>query len=600
LPNEMVFYVGLLPLLLLPFAFYSKQKMLRNCLLTIFFASMMLMLSDNLPLVGRVFHYLLGGLARVPVRASFMWSFSIALLSALGLQEIIEHEKDLRVIFSKICNIYFRIFTYLLVIALPALIALMLSSAGSVKMPFLYFPMVNSFSLFLVTLLIYTVIIWFVLKKPKNVGVIILLVAFFVIDLFSFHMANSFIFLGNSPGAVLGGAGMQEVDAIKKANSFYRVKGLDLKAYANGLFTLGYGSFYGGFTYRPAMELYSLIKDDSSPIYDLMGVKYFYSDKGKLDDFRSSVTASSFMSDHRPYDAFDGNEQYEWVVDLNTAKSNNDWIDVRFRKTEIISKIEFLGRDNGLDKEVKSILLLFSNGSVQNVTLPSGVGWKVISIRPIKSDSLRFIVKSFDTSRGVNDSYGFREIKIYNTSNRQIDIGSPKFEKLGESNLFINNNAFPRAFITHSYKSFGDRNEMFNAISADEIGDQMRNTAFLYKTPFNVGDKESEISADKSQATIIAYRLDSVLIKASAFDDGILVLSDIWFPGWNAYIDGKKTQVFSAYNALRAVKVQKGDHVVIFKYEPWSFRLGSSVTLITLFSVFFYFISSRGKKCLIK
>jgi uncharacterized membrane protein YfhO len=59
-------------------------------------------------------------------------------------------------------------------------------------------------------------------------------------------------------------------------------------------------------------------------------------------------------------------------------------------------------------------------------------------------------------------------------------------------------------------------------------------------------------------------------------------LSEIYDPGWDAWIDGKKTDVHIADHALRAVAVPAGTHTVELHYTPPYLRLGLAITLGTL------------------
>jgi len=62
---------------------------------------------------------------------------------------------------------------------------------------------------------------------------------------------------------------------------------------------------------------------------------------------------------------------------------------------------------------------------------------------------------------------------------------------------------------------------------------------------------------------------------------GYLVLSDAYYPGWQASVDGQPAPVIPANLAFRAVLVPRGQHTVEFRYEPASFRVGATITLAT-------------------
>jgi uncharacterized membrane protein YfhO len=65
-------------------------------------------------------------------------------------------------------------------------------------------------------------------------------------------------------------------------------------------------------------------------------------------------------------------------------------------------------------------------------------------------------------------------------------------------------------------------------------------------------------------------------------NDGILMLSEIFYPGWRATVDGVETEIFRANYNLRSVFVATGVHRVEFRFDPPSYRYGGLVTLASL------------------
>ena len=62
--------------------------------------------------------------------------------------------------------------------------------------------------------------------------------------------------------------------------------------------------------------------------------------------------------------------------------------------------------------------------------------------------------------------------------------------------------------------------------------------------------------------------------------DGWLVLSDVWYPGWRVWIDGRPAPILRADYLFRAVEVSARDHQVVFSYRPLSFWLGLGLSLL--------------------
>ncbi len=72
---------------------------------------------------------------------------------------------------------------------------------------------------------------------------------------------------------------------------------------------------------------------------------------------------------------------------------------------------------------------------------------------------------------------------------------------------------------------------------------------------------------------------NEVLVEVNSISGVWLVLSDTWYPGWEACVDGERTQIYRANYLFRAVWVPAGEHLVKFYYSPPSFWLGATVSL---------------------
>jgi uncharacterized membrane protein YfhO len=62
---------------------------------------------------------------------------------------------------------------------------------------------------------------------------------------------------------------------------------------------------------------------------------------------------------------------------------------------------------------------------------------------------------------------------------------------------------------------------------------------------------------------------------------GFLVLSDVFYPGWTATVDGSETPIEKANGFARAVRVPPGEHSVVFEYSPRSLKAGLAISLIS-------------------
>jgi hypothetical protein len=88
-------------------------------------------------------------------------------------------------------------------------------------------------------------------------------------------------------------------------------------------------------------------------------------------------------------------------------------------------------------------------------------------------------------------------------------------------------------------------------------------------------------TADIGTGTIETTALGSELVRArvSLPVAGFLVVSDSWYPGWFASVDGMPADIVRTNGIVRGVYVPSGTHDVEMRYSPSSFRVGSRISL---------------------
>lgn len=153
-----------------------------------------------------------------------------------------------------------------------------------------------------------------------------------------------------------------------------------------------------------------------------------------------------------------------------------------------------------------------------------------------------------------------------------------QFRLLYEENgwkIFENLTSVPRVFMTENYAVYATAAE-FESQFFDRRFDPRKTVLLNHRPPFSSGD------STQGSARILSYNPNSVTVETSANSDQILVLTDAYYPGWVAVIDGQVAEILKANWTLRAVPVPKGDHTVKFLYKPESFSMGAKTTIISL------------------
>ena len=80
-------------------------------------------------------------------------------------------------------------------------------------------------------------------------------------------------------------------------------------------------------------------------------------------------------------------------------------------------------------------------------------------------------------------------------------------------------------------------------------------------------------------ARIVEYGSTDVVIRADLDQDGYLVLTDTFYPGWEASVDGQPVDIVRANYLSRAVRLEAGSHVIRFEFRPAVFRLGATLSV---------------------
>lgn len=88
---------------------------------------------------------------------------------------------------------------------------------------------------------------------------------------------------------------------------------------------------------------------------------------------------------------------------------------------------------------------------------------------------------------------------------------------------------------------------------------------------------------DAGQAKILSDENERIKISVDAKTDAILLMSDSFYPGWQAFIDGKKAKILRANVAFKAVEIPQGKHEVTFIYKAPGLILGMIISIISIF-----------------
>lgn len=135
--------------------------------------------------------------------------------------------------------------------------------------------------------------------------------------------------------------------------------------------------------------------------------------------------------------------------------------------------------------------------------------------------------------------------------------------------LYLNKLFMPRAFIVYKTKTIERDGDVLAFVKSDNFNPQ--NEAVVEENVPGAITKTTGLEAPH-EATITTYTDQLIIIKTKSSSDGILVLSDYFYPGWHCYLDGKDARIFKVNYILRATRLPKGEHEVKFKFSQSIYR----------------------------
>jgi hypothetical protein len=96
------------------------------------------------------------------------------------------------------------------------------------------------------------------------------------------------------------------------------------------------------------------------------------------------------------------------------------------------------------------------------------------------------------------------------------------------------------------------------------------------------GEYENADADTTAKVTLTAYQPNELAYDVSSAKGGVVVLSEIYYPGWTATLDGKDIAIGRADYVLRAVRVPQGQHKLVLKFDPQSLHTTETLAYAAL------------------
>ncbi|HEV2067940.1 MAG TPA: YfhO family protein [Thermomicrobiales bacterium] len=146
--------------------------------------------------------------------------------------------------------------------------------------------------------------------------------------------------------------------------------------------------------------------------------------------------------------------------------------------------------------------------------------------------------------------------------------------------IYENTDAFPRAWIVHDVRPNNDGEGLALLANGSVDG---RKVAFVDGPIPPVSQPKPSPATDSpgDLVEILEHGDDTMRARVTAPSQGLVVFSESYAEGWNAYVDGTQVDILRTNHALRGVPVSPGEHVIEMRYEPVELMVGVWTTAIT-------------------
>jgi len=148
----------------------------------------------------------------------------------------------------------------------------------------------------------------------------------------------------------------------------------------------------------------------------------------------------------------------------------------------------------------------------------------------------------------------------------------------------------PRAFVVGRVEMLHSRDDVFRSMRArliDYAGVALVSADDCPPGVFRELASPGRIAYELKE---IIYGCNKVTARIRSEAAGLLVLTDTYYPGWLASVNGQAVPLYRVNGTFRGVLIPAGESVVCMTYRPLSFLIGSCVSLTTLAGLILYFL----------
>ena len=616
--TEMIIYFGLVGISFLIFSVFVKNKH-KYLWLFILALSFLLVLGVHTPFY-KIMHYIpLYNKFRVPARNWYEFGFAFSILVGFGFDYFIKLKKKntkkiiiiILSLFSVVFSSYFVLKIFLNIDNSNRIISFLRLSGENLKFFMISLSITNYFIFIPLILMAAIISIFVVLLFKKNKVLYFLLILIIFCDLFYFTFFNK----GNSDIEYLSSRieNTENLDFLNNEKEIFRILPLtsnlsgiilsrnknihhDLESIAGyePVFLKNYNYFTGIYQSVARTTNWKELLDNNN-IISMLNTKYIIMKKpvdvdkylidlqkiyGDIDksvfieeqSIRSEYLNAKKISDNS-YMIYGRKSEPKMLKIPITINSNTDYfVSFKIRKNEELDNLIYFD--------------LFGNNydhAEQEFSL---------SQDDIKNDFI--LIKRIVNSGDVpNDTDIF--FRVFTNSGGEVEIDNlivseaityDNYELIYDKNEVIvleNKKVLPRFRFVKDIKGINEISEIRDILwERDIIYEKDRFDISKTVIVENLDFPERRFEVQDPEIKINKYKNNEINITTFNKDDGFLVFSGTYFPGWKTFIDGAETTIYVTNGIMQGIYVPEGEHEIVFKYLPSNFIIYFVVSATSL------------------
>jgi hypothetical protein len=308
-------------------------------------------------------------------------------------------------------------------------------------------------------------------------------------------------------------------------------------------------------------------------VADLFGNMGYYGKEKVADYFRKTKILEIITSDKDFFRVFSTAK----TISQNSTVLIGDSTNINLLKEKHIPSMNLLFRLHDIwgidvirDKRINDLYMIFTGApSISTTHLIDLYGVKYIaSITPLNEDD---------------------KFKLIYANLEGLDGKREDLLKENTIKLYKNRNPLSRAWLVKEFKVMDSQTILWTMLQkefrpAQEVFlEEEPEWTNLLSPPFAKGKwrgLNAPLSGLPQKVQMMLETNNKLDLQVNARENSLLVLSDTYYPGWKAFVDGKETKLYRADYTFRAIPLNAGTHQVEFVYDPISFKLGAGVTIL--------------------